>query len=257
MQLSILKYDDGSHKFSDIRTVELEGQIWFVANDVASTLGYANPREAIIRHCKSTGVVKHDIRTDNKISPIQKMSLINEPNVYRLIVRSQLPSAEKFETWLFEEVLPSIRKKGYYGKIDRAALPNFIERYKDNYHKIDNNYFSVITEMFGRLYSALESVGYSIPDKGAHNKKMMPDISVGRGFADFLKLNKSEYYETCKTYKHTFPDGREVDANMYPLDALPMFIRYLNEVWIPTKAQAYFKGKDDLALDYLPKLLGA
>jgi prophage antirepressor-like protein len=67
------------------------------------------------------------------------MILINEPNVYRLIVKSQLPSAERFEAWLFNEVVPSIRKKGFYGKIDRAELPNFIEHYKDNYHKIYKN----------------------------------------------------------------------------------------------------------------------
>ena len=222
---------------------------------MAKTLGYASPNDAITRHCKPSGIIKHDIETNNKIVPIQSMTLINEPNVYRLIVRSQLPSAEKFESWLFEEVIPSIRKKGYYGKIDRTALPNFIERYKDNYHKIDVNYFSVITEMFGRLYSALESVGYVIPDKGTHNKQLMPDISVGRGFADFLKKIGSKHYDDCKTYQHSFPDGREVSANMYPIDALPHFIRYLNEVWIPTKAANYFKGKDDKALDYLPKLL--
>jgi hypothetical protein len=205
-------------------------------------------------HCKTGGTLKQGIPTD---SGEQLMTLINEPNVYRLIMRSQLPSAERFESWLFEEVIPSIRKRGFYGTIDRTVLPNFIERYKDNYYKIDNNYFSVITEMFGRLYSSLEAVGYVIPDKGSHNKKLMPDIRVGRGFADFLKNNESKYYDDCKTYQHTFPDGREVPANMYPIDALPMFIRYLNEVWIPTKAQAYFKGKDDLALEYLPKLLRA
>lgn len=257
MQLGLHKFDDGSHHFSDIRTVEIDGTLWFVGNDVAKTLGYSNTQDAIARHCKSTGIVKHDIPTNNKITPIQSMSLINEPNVYRLIIRSQLNSAEKFEAWLFEEVIPAIRKKGFYGTIDRSALPNFLERYKDNYHKIDRNYFSVITEMFGRLYSALEAVGYVIPDRGTHNKQMMPDISVGIGFADFLKKNKSDYYKNCKTYVHTFPDGREVNANMYPIEALPMFIRYLNEVWIQTKSQAYFKGRDDKALEYLPKLLAS
>jgi hypothetical protein len=253
MQLGLYKYDDGSHQFSDIRTVEIEGQIYFVGNDVARTLGYARPADAIRAHCKPKGTVKHSIPTSG--GP-QDLLLINEANVYRLIVRSQLPSAEKFEEWLFEEVVPSIRKKGYYGTIDRTTLPNFIERYKDNYHKIDSNYFSVITEMFVRLYSALEKAGYVIPDKGAHNKKMMPDISVGKGFADFLRSNAPEYINSCRTYTHSFPDGREVEANMYPIEALPIFIRYVNQIWLPTKAQAYFKGRDDLALEFLPKLLG-
>ena len=64
------------------------------------------------------------------------MKYINEGNVYRLISRSQLPNAEKFESWLFDEVVPSIREKGYYGITDRGTLPEFIKRYKDNIHMI-------------------------------------------------------------------------------------------------------------------------
>lgn len=256
MQLALHKFNDGENHFSQVRTLEVDGQIWFVANDVATTLGYSSPRDAIIRHCKSDGVVKRDVVTTNKNTPIQSMNTINEPNLYRLIVKSQLASAERFEKWVFEEVLPSIRNKGYYGKIDRSAMPNFAIRYKNNYHKIDPSYFSVITEMYVRLYSALEAVGYVIPDKGLHAKKMMPDISVGQGFAKYLKENDVKYYDNCKTYEHTFDDGREAQsAKMYSIDALPLFIKWLYNVWIPTKSQAYFKGRDDLALDYLPKLL--
>ena len=119
--------------------------------------------------------------------------MINEPNAYRLIIKSKLPSAEKFESWLFEEVIPSIRKKGFYGKIDRTQLPNFIERYRDNYHKLPSDHFSVISEMFARLFIELEKVGYVIPDKGINGKALMPDISVGRGFAKFLKDNNSPF----------------------------------------------------------------
>ena len=254
MQFEIFKYQtEEEQMLNEIKTVEINGEIWFVASDVAKTLGYSNPRDAIARHCKIGGVVKHDIPTN---SGMQTMTLINEPNVYRLIIKSQLPSAEKFESWLFEEVIPSIRKKGFYGKIDRSQLPNFITRYKDNYHKLPNDHFSVISEMFARLYIELEKVGYSIPDKGIGGKQLMPDISVGRGFAKFLRENNSEYFESHKTYTHTFPDGREVDANMYHIDVLPMFIRYINEKWIPDNAQSYFKERDPLALDFLPKLLG-
>lgn len=93
------------------------------------------------------------------------------------------------------------------------------------------------------------------PIRGVHGKQMMPDISVGRGFAQFLKRNNSEYYDTHKTYKHKFPDGRIIDANMYSIDALPVFIRYIEEDWLMNRAQAYFKDKDPMALDYLPKII--
>lgn len=98
-----------SSEFGEIRTVEIEGRPHFVAIDVANALGYQNPRDAISRHCK--GVVKHDTPTS---SGMQQMSYINEGDMYRLIMKSKLPSAEKFEKWVMEEVLPSIRKHGGY-----------------------------------------------------------------------------------------------------------------------------------------------
>lgn len=258
MQLQIFKYQsDEERLFNEVRTIEQEdGSVLFGATDVARILGYASPADAVTRHCKGVVVLKTPTKNQWGTTVNQNVKYIKEGDVYRLIIRSKLPSAEKFEKWLFDEVVPSIRKRGYYGKIDRAVLPNFIERYKDNYHKLPKNYFSVISEMYARLYMELEKVGYSIPDKSENGTQMMPDISVGRGFAAFLKRNKSEFYNTAKTYRHTFPDGREVDANMYHIDALPMFIRYINEDWIPNRATEYFKARDPIALDYLPKLLG-
>ncbi|MCL8000851.1 Bro-N domain-containing protein, partial [Brucella sp. 21LCYQ03] len=172
----------------------------------------------------------------------RKVNLISESGLYALVFKSRKPSALKFRKWITKEVIPSIRKKGFYGKIDRTTLPNFIERYKDNFHKIPKDHFSVISEMFARMYIELEKVGYVIPDKAIDGRKLVPDISVGLGFAKFLKANNSEFYGSAKKYKHTFPDGREVDANMYHIDALPMFIRYINEKWIPEKAEAYFQS---------------
>lgn len=110
--------------------------------------------------------------------------------------------------------------------------------------------------MFARLYMALEKVGYVIPDKGIDGKKLVPDISVGRVFATYLKSTGSKFYGAHKTYSHSFLDGRIVDTNMYYIDALPDFIKYIYERWVPENAEKYFKVRDPLALDYLPKLLG-
>lgn len=96
-------------EFGDIRTVEIDGKPYFVGTDVAKALGYSNPRKAILDHCK--GVTKRDTPTS---SGIQLMSYINEGDLYRLIMKSKLPSAEKFESWVMDEVLPTIRKTGAY-----------------------------------------------------------------------------------------------------------------------------------------------
>lgn len=98
-----------SDEFGQIRTAEINGKPYFVASDVATALGYATPRDAIARHCK--GVVKRDTPTSGGT---QELSYINEGDVYRLIMRSKLPAAEKFESWVMDEVLPSIRKNGGY-----------------------------------------------------------------------------------------------------------------------------------------------
>jgi prophage antirepressor-like protein len=100
-----------SEEFGDIRTAEIDGKPYFVGADVAKALGYNNPRDAVSRHCK--GVVKRDTPTS---SGVQSMSYINEGDLYRLIMKSKLPSAEKFESWVMDEVLPAIRKTGSYQK---------------------------------------------------------------------------------------------------------------------------------------------
>ena len=99
-------------EFGSIRVIEENGKYLFCGTDVAAALGYSNPRDAIIRHCRY--VVKRDAphpqSPDRKIS----MTFIPEGDLYRLIVHSKLPSAEQFERWVFDEVLPTIRKHGAY-----------------------------------------------------------------------------------------------------------------------------------------------
>lgn len=100
-----------SEEFGEIRTIEIDGKPYFVGADVAKALGYSNSRKAILDHCK--GVTKRDTPTS---SGVQSMSYINEGDLYRLIMKSKLPSAEKFESWVMDEVLPAIRKTGSYQK---------------------------------------------------------------------------------------------------------------------------------------------
>lgn len=93
-----------------VRTVNIDGQPWFVGSDVAARLGYADPTNAMKRHCE--GVAKHHPLSSR--GGVQHTRLISEPDVYRLVVGSHLPSAQRFERWVFEEVLPAIRKTGGY-----------------------------------------------------------------------------------------------------------------------------------------------
>lgn len=115
-ELKIFNNDE----FGQVRTVEIDGKPYFVANDVARALGYSVPKDAVSRHCK--GALKHRFLTEGGR---QEMKIIPEGDMYRLITHSNLPSAERFESWVFDEVLPDIRKTGSYSmngnKIESAA----------------------------------------------------------------------------------------------------------------------------------------
>ena len=254
LDLNIFKYQsDEEQQLAEITTVEIDGDIWFVANQVCNILEIKNSRDAI------SGL--DDDEKQTSVIPTsgqnRRVNLINESGLYALVFKSRKPSAQKFRKWVTKEVIPSIRQKGYYGRIDRTQAPNFYLRYKDNLHKIDRKHFSVISELFVTLNAELEKFGYQIPDKGEDDKGIYPDISVGRMFSDYLKKKNSPYSNNPKYYKHSFPDDRpDADARMYPLEALPMFRTFVFEEWIPNRAMDYFRKKDPIALNYLPKLLG-
>lgn len=98
-----------SEEFGQVRTIEIDGKPYFSAKDIAEALGYVNPRKAVMDHCK--GVTKRDTLT---AGGQQAVNFIPEGDIYRLIVRSNLPSAERFEKWVFDEVVPQIRQTGGY-----------------------------------------------------------------------------------------------------------------------------------------------
>ena len=98
-----------NREFGSIRVIEQNGKYLFCGSDVAKALGYAIPTKAVNTHCK--GVSKMETPT---AGGIQKLLFITEGDVYRLIVHSRLPGAERFEKWVFDEVLPMIRKTGGY-----------------------------------------------------------------------------------------------------------------------------------------------
>ena len=101
--------------FGEIRFVEVDGKPYAVANDVAKALGYKNPTDAVNTKCMN--IVKHEV--ENSRGQMRMTNVIPEGDIYRLITGSKLPSAEKFERWVFDEVLPQIRKTGGYIPINK------------------------------------------------------------------------------------------------------------------------------------------
>lgn len=112
-------------EFGEIRTIQNDSGILFCGSDVARALGYARPADAISAHCKGVCVLPTP-----SAGGVQNTKFITEGDVYRLIAHSKLPGAERFEKWVFDEVLPSIRKHGAYMTEDileqALASPDFL-----------------------------------------------------------------------------------------------------------------------------------
>ncbi len=102
-------------EFGEVRVVLRDGVTWFVAKDICEVLGYTNPSKAIKDHCKSPLLLNYNDSLQLNLDCSRNgILIIPESDLYRLIIKSKLPAAEKFESWVMEEVLPSIRKKGSY-----------------------------------------------------------------------------------------------------------------------------------------------
>lgn len=102
-------------EFGEIRTVEMDGGIWFVGKDAATALGYADTKSAISDHvdAEDKTVIQRGQNAAFEI-PNRGLTVINESGLYSLVISSKLPTAKKFKRWVTSEILPSIRKTGSY-----------------------------------------------------------------------------------------------------------------------------------------------
>lgn len=121
--MDILTFNNS--EFGGIRTIQEDDKVLFCGSDIAKALGYARPADAISAHCKGVCVLPTP-----SAGGVQNTKFITEGDVYRLIAHSKLPGAERFERWVFDEVLPSIRKNGAYMTEDvlekALASPDFL-----------------------------------------------------------------------------------------------------------------------------------
>lgn len=108
MEVQVIPF---SFETREIRTLLVDDQPWFCAADICRVLGYANSRDALAKHCREKGVAKRDTLT---AKGKQALAFIDEGNLYRLIIKSRKEEAQRFEAWVCDEVLPSIRKQGRY-----------------------------------------------------------------------------------------------------------------------------------------------
>lgn len=160
-----VQFNAFNFKSSQVRVItDPNNEPWFCGTDVCDILGYTNSRKALQDHCKPKGVTKRYTPTQ---SGNQEMIFINEPNLYRLIIKSRKPEAEPFEAWVFEEVLPQIRKTGKYQlEAKQLALPEPEKKFTFEFTEHELQLLPWIwfialrgTETCRMIYPAMETIG--------------------------------------------------------------------------------------------------
>ncbi len=138
-------------EFGELEILQEGDKFWFPATKCAQILGYSNPYKAILDHCKKYGLTKREgvflkrNKDGSTMEQVNSANYISEGNLYRLICRSKLESAERFEYWVFEDVLPSIRKHGAY------ISPEVLEELQKNTEKNAELLATLATEQRNRL----------------------------------------------------------------------------------------------------------
>lgn len=220
-----------SAAFGMLRTVEIDGKPYFAGTDVARALGYSEPHKAVARHCRDDGMKRTPIV--DGLGREQEAVFISEGNLYRLIVSSKLPSAERFERWVFDEVLPTIRRHGLYAIDDiiadpdlgiRALLALKAEREARKALELDKtvltqqiaelkpkaSYYDLILQCSGLLSVTEIAKDYGLSAKALN--KMLHDLGVqfsqsGVWFL-YSKYQSCGYTQT-KTQNYAKPDGTQ------------------------------------------------
>lgn len=217
-------------EFGEIRTVEINNEPWFVGRDVATVLGYSNPRKAIGDHVddEDKGVTKCDT-----LGGSQDLTVINESGLYSLILSSKLPNAKAFKRWVTSEVLPAIRKHGLYAIDDILENPDIAiqaltklkeERAARKALELDNQvksqqiaelqpkatYYDLILQCKDLLSVTEIAKDYGMSAKGLNTMLHELGVQYNQSGVWFLYAKyQHEGYTQTKTQNYNRPDGTQ------------------------------------------------
>ena len=248
----------------DFRVVDKDGEPWFVLADVCRALDLKSDRGSYAHHATKLDPDEKDIIARDSVAYTTtrpdivvgkaggSYTIVNESGLWNLIFRSEKPEAKRLKKWVTAEVLPTIRKTGSYRA--KPNVPAFIRRANENWDRTDLGYFSIVSELYTRLWGRFELAGHIIADRAPDGTENRPDVSVGKTFAAWLKKHHPSVSAAHSYYPHK-TDQWEGPARQYPNTMLHLYLEFVEEVWIPKYAEDYFKRRDAKALPYLPTLL--
>lgn len=205
-----------SEEFGCIRAISKDNKIWFVANDVAKALGYTNPSKATNDHCKHSQMMWGNDSLGRKT----EFKVITEGDIYRLIARSKLPNAEKFENWVFDEVLPSIRKTGGYVGNERMFVDTYLPFADDTTKLLFSQTLGVIRQQNGLIQKQKEEIHYKqelinclTDDVDVYTKRMIINRICKRRQGNYA----NRYRELYKCFRETYHIDLETRCDGYNL----------------------------------------
>ena len=240
-----------SDKFGEIRTLEDEsGKVLFCGSDVAKALGYTNPNKAINDHCRA--ITKRYTPISGKM---QEINFIPEGDVDRLITHSKLPAAQQFESWVFDEVIPSIRRNGAYMTDDtlEQALtsPDFLiqlaTKLKEEKAKR--------AELEAKVEQDKPKVLFAQAVETAHNSILIGDLAkilkqngVQTGQKRLFEQLRQEGYLIKGGSSHNMPTQRAMEMGLFEVKESTVnnpdgSVRINRTTKVTGKGQTYFINK--------------
>lgn len=220
--------------FGQLRTIDDDGKIMFFATDVAKMLGYAKPQDAVSRHCRYS--VKRGVPHPQGKGTLE-VNIIPEGDLYRLITHSKLPAAEKFESWVFDEVLPAIRKTGSYktpkqsSDREKAMLKNAQARSAKLWLEIAKNTGIQTYKDVCNAYAAKELAGEDVLPLPKVQEKSYSATDIGKmlgvskaKIGALANKNNMKTTEYGSWYHDKSPySGKEVETFRYNSKAIEKF----------------------------------
>lgn len=238
-ELKIFEYEDRS----EFRTMEIDGEPWFVGIDVCNALAIRNPSDAYSR------LDAEDLGTAeglDKRGVKQPLRVVNESGLFALIFESRRPEAKRFKRWVTSEVLPAIRRTGTYGVAAQAAPADwqpFLDRVTLSWDVVPEGYFSIFKELADVMATLIRS-GLEV------NQTFIPDISVGSLWGRYwAEAGFESEYGARISYPHSYPNyfpqsrSNPQSAWAYPEDAIPVFKRWVRNTYFKSGLPNYLSSQ--------------
>lgn len=229
--------------FGTVRTIKENNKVLFCGSDMAKALDYTNPRKAILDHCRC--VTKRDIPHPQSKDKMMEMSFIPESDVYRLIVQSKLPSADKFERWIFDDVLPTIRQTGGYVANEDLFINTYLPYADENTKRLFKLNLQTISQLNNIIAKQKPLVDFA--ETVSSTKDIIDMNKMAKLLNDeHIPIGRNKLFEWLRTNKilmsNNTPYQKYIDNGYFKIKESTKETAYGTKIFITT----YVTGKGQI-----------